>query len=99
MQLYKCERKCFMQTINSFQPLILISLLFRVKVPVLFLCQAMLALTVCLTSWSTSLSIMDSALTFFVLVSVSYVIVFLLSFLRLKDDLFASVNIRLFHKM
>lgn len=48
-----------------------ISLLFREKVLVLYLLQAMLALTACQTSWSTSLSIMDFASTSSVLVSVS----------------------------
>lgn len=58
---------------SSLKDLMLISFVFRVKVLVLFLCQAMLALTVCLTSWSTSPSTMDFALTSSVLVSVSCV--------------------------
>lgn len=96
------ESALIRQIINSsaFKLLMLISIVFRVKVLVLFLCQAMLALTVCLTSWSTSLLTMDSALTSSVLVSVSCVKVLFLSFpLRLKDHLFASVKVRLFHKL
>lgn len=43
----------------------------RVKVLVLYPCQAMSALTVCRTNWSTSLLTMDSASTSSVLVSIS----------------------------
>lgn len=51
--------------------LILVSFIFRVKVLVLSLWQAMSVLTACLTSWSTSLSTTVSASTSSVLVSVS----------------------------
>lgn len=63
--------QCKMCSVIDTWCFMLICFVFRVKVLVLCLWQAMSALTACLTSWSTSLSTTDSALTSSVLVSVS----------------------------